>query len=75
MTGTLTGTLTRLTGTARRNKQRGNLVYPGITGLADDTSIQPISYARKESSAEETEFQKIKRRLSMKVSKRRSLPP
>ena len=33
--------------------------------MAEDASIQPISYAQK--NEEESEFQKIKRRLSMKV--------
>ena len=42
-------------------------MYPGITAMGNDCGIQPISYYKK-TEAELTEFQKIKRRLSMKVS-------
>ncbi len=70
--GTLTGTLTRtlkLGGGSGSNNgtvssRKDGLVYPGITAMAEDCSIQGLSYAKK--PAEETEFQKIKRRLSMK---------
>ena len=41
-------------------------MYPGITAMGNDCGIQPISYYKK-TEAELTEFQKIKRRLSMKV--------
>jgi hypothetical protein len=51
--------------TLRRNMSR-NVVYPGITAMAEDCGVQPISYYRKTEA--ETEFQKIKRRLSMKVT-------
>ena len=44
-----------------------SIVYPGITAMGNDCGIQPISYYKK-TEAELTEFQKIKRRLSMKVS-------
>ena len=43
-----------------------SIVYPGITAMGNDCGIQPISYYKK-TEAELTEFQKIKRRLSMKV--------
>lgn len=49
-------------GTAGRKPRAGNLVYPGITAMAEDLSIQPISYAKRE----ESELDKIKRRLSIK---------
>ncbi len=70
----LTGTLTRTlklgsvghAGTLSR-KEGGGAVYPGITAVADDCSIQAISYHKK--PVEESEFQKIKRRLSMKVQR------
>ncbi|TRY76558.1 hypothetical protein TCAL_02660 [Tigriopus californicus] len=52
-----------LTNTAKRQKRGGSLVYPGSTAMAEDYSIQAISYMK---APEETEFQKIKRRLSMK---------
>ena len=71
----LTGTLTRhlqsgmsslrLTNTGKK-RPKGSLVYPGITAIVDEPSIQPISYSRKEAE-HESEFKKIRRRLSMKV--------
>ncbi len=50
--------------TLKKNMNR-SIVYPGITAMAEDCGIQPISYYKKTEA--ETEFQKIKRRLSMKV--------
>eukprot|EP00095_Tigriopus_kingsejongensis_P001800 maker-scaffold10_size831480-snap-gene-0.20 protein:Tk01800 transcript:maker-scaffold10_size831480-snap-gene-0.20-mRNA-1 annotation:"ABC transporter " len=52
-----------LSNTAKRQKRGGSLVYPGTTAMAEDYSIQAISYMK---APEESEFQKIKRKLSMK---------
>ncbi len=72
LTGTLTRTLrlaassgSASSGAGTLKKEGGMAVYPGITAVADDCSIQGISYAKKD----EMEFQKIKRRLSMKVKR------
>ena len=54
-------------GSADSKRRTGGLVYPGITAMAEDHSIQPISYAK---APEESEFEKIKRRLSMKVQRK-----
>lgn len=52
----------------RKTEVSGGLVYPGVTASAEDASIQPISYAQKLPEAELSEFQKIKRRFSLKVT-------